>query len=70
MYHLALTLFFPQLHVTQEHPDAPLLEHTQELISKLVSLGIQPSPDKDEDDGEEGWEDVNGSDDDEDVEMS
>ena len=67
---LALTLSFPQLHITQEHPDAPLLEHTQELISKLESLGIQPSPDKDEDDGEEGWEDVDGSDDDKDVEMS
>ncbi|KAM5535934.1 hypothetical protein V8D89_010374 [Ganoderma adspersum] len=58
------------LHVTQEHPDAPLLEHTQELISKLESLGIQPSPDKDEDNEEQGWEDVDGSDDDEDVEMS
>nr|VWO96198.1 Myo-inositol-2-dehydrogenase [Ganoderma boninense] len=56
------------LHVTQEHPDAPLLEHTQELIAKLESFGIHPSPDN-EGDEEEGWEDVDGSDD-EDVEMS
>ncbi|PIL35578.1 hypothetical protein GSI_02306 [Ganoderma sinense ZZ0214-1] len=56
------------LHVTLEHPDAPLLEHTGELIAKLESLGIHPSPDKDGDDSEEDWEDVDGSD--EDVEMS
>ncbi|KAI1797119.1 TPR-like protein [Ganoderma leucocontextum] len=58
------------LHVNQEHPDAPLLEHTRELISKLETLGIHPSPEKDGDDDGEGWEDVDGSDDDEDVEMS
>ena len=28
---------FLQLHVNQEHPDAPLLEHTRELIAKLES---------------------------------
>ena len=59
------------LHLNQEHPDAPLLGHTHELIAKLESLGIQPSPEKDGDEEEEeGWEDVEGSDDDGDVEMS
>jgi len=58
------------LHTNQDYPDAPLLEHVKELIAKLDSLGIQPSPD-DEGDDENGdeWEDV-GSGDDEDVEMS
>ncbi|KAF7797097.1 hypothetical protein EIP86_008289 [Pleurotus ostreatoroseus] len=60
------------LHVNQEHPDVPLLEHVKELIGKLEALGINSSPDE-EDDGEEGeegdWEDVDGSDD-SDVEMS
>ncbi|TBU48851.1 TPR-like protein [Dichomitus squalens] len=59
------------LHVKQEHPDVPLLEHTRELIAKLESLGIQPSPEIDGDDeDEEGWDDVEGSDGDGDVEMS
>ncbi|KAJ3480648.1 hypothetical protein NLI96_g8193 [Meripilus lineatus] len=59
------------LHLKQEHPDRPLLEHTKELISQLEALGIQPPPDEDEEDGEdgEGWEDV-GDSDDEDVEMA
>ena len=50
----------------------PLLEHVKELIGKLEALGINSSPDE-EDDGEEGeegdWEDVDGSND-SDVEMS
>ncbi|KAK7691030.1 hypothetical protein QCA50_006133 [Cerrena zonata] len=52
------------LHINQEHPDTPLLEHTRELIGKLDALGIQPSPDdaEDGDDGGEGWEDVEDSD--------
>ncbi|KAI0671745.1 hypothetical protein C8Q78DRAFT_1189558 [Trametes maxima] len=59
------------LHISQEHPDTPLLEHVRELISKLEALGIQPSPDKEGSDEEGGWEDVEGSDDDDgDVEMS
>ena len=58
------------MHVTQEHPDAPLLEHTRELISKLESLGIEASLEKDGDDDDEGWEDADGSDDDGDIEMS
>ena len=48
-----------------------MLEHTRERIAKLESFGIQPSPEKDGDDEEEeGREDVEGSDDDGDVEMS
>ena len=56
--------------MSQEHPDVPLLEHTRELITKLESLGIQSSPEQDDGDEEEGWEDIEGSDDDGDVEMS
>ncbi|KAI0359859.1 TPR-like protein [Trametes cingulata] len=59
------------LHVNQEHPDKPLLEHVRELIAKLEALGIQPSPDKEGSDEEGGWEDIEGSDDEDgDVEMS
>ncbi|PCH42393.1 TPR-like protein [Wolfiporia cocos MD-104 SS10] len=60
------------LHVNQEHPDQPLLEHARELIAKLEALGVQPSPEEDEDEGDaDGWEDVEGSDDEDgDVEMS
>ncbi|EKM58296.1 uncharacterized protein PHACADRAFT_26810 [Phanerochaete carnosa HHB-10118-sp] len=61
------------LHESQEHPDTPLLEHAKELIAKLESQGVQPSPegggDEDDEDGEGGWENVDG-DEDEDVEMS
>ncbi|KAF8071895.1 hypothetical protein FPV67DRAFT_1483083 [Lyophyllum atratum] len=58
------------LHTNQEHPDAPLLEHVRELIGKLDALGITPSPADGEGEGEEGWEDVEGSEDsDGDVEM-
>ncbi|XP_006459532.1 hypothetical protein AGABI2DRAFT_201882 [Agaricus bisporus var. bisporus H97] len=57
------------LHVNQDHPDKPILGHTQELISKLESLGVKPSPVEVEveveDNGEE-WEDVSET---EDVEM-
>ncbi|KAJ3523163.1 hypothetical protein NM688_g8771 [Phlebia brevispora] len=58
------------LHLNQDHPDKPILEHVNELIAKLEALGIHASPEG-EDDGDEGgeWEDVEGSDD-SDVEMS
>jgi len=56
------------LHINEEHPDTPLLEHCEELIGKLEALGIQPSPDDDDGD-EDGWEDFGGSED-EDVDMS
>ncbi|RDB26306.1 putative assembly chaperone of rpl4 [Hypsizygus marmoreus] len=58
------------LHTNEGHPDTPLLEHVQELISKLDVLGIKPSLEDGEDEGEGGWEDVDGSDNsDDDVEM-
>ena len=62
-----------QLHITQEHPDTPLLAHVRELIGTLDELGIQPSPEDAEDAGGDGeeWEDVEGSEDgDGDVDMS
>ena len=58
-----------QLHVNQEHPDKPLLEHARELIATLESLGIQTSPEQDDGDEEGGWEDVEGSDDDDDSDI-
>lgn len=62
-----------QLHVTQEHPDMPLLEHVKELITQLDGLGIQPSPEDEAEDGNDGeeWEDVEGSEDEDgDIDMS
>lgn len=65
-YNAKLTTLI-QLHTNQDHPDKPILEHVQELISKLDSLGIKPSPLDDNDLGDdEEWESVN---EDEDVEM-
>lgn len=61
------------LHVNQDYPDKPLLEHVEELLAKLNALGIQPSPDDDDDEGGDGdgWEDAEGSEDgDSDVDMS
>ncbi|KAI9060656.1 TPR-like protein [Trametes sanguinea] len=59
------------LHINQEHPDKPLLEHVRELIAKLEALGIQPSPEQEPDGEDEEWEDVDGSDEEDgDVEMS
>ncbi|CDO73722.1 hypothetical protein BN946_scf185015.g50 [Trametes cinnabarina] len=59
------------LHINQEHPDKPLLEHVRELIAKLEALGIQPSPDQEGGDEDGDWENVEDSDDEDgDVEMS
>ncbi|KAI0734133.1 hypothetical protein C8Q72DRAFT_807591 [Fomitopsis betulina] len=59
------------LHINQEHPDTPLLEHVCELTSKLEALGIQPSPEDVDEDGGDDWEDAEDSDPgEEDVEMS
>lgn len=58
-----------QLFTDQEHPDAPLLEHAKELITKLDTQGITPSRANMVDD--DNWEDEDGSGDgDGDVEMS
>lgn len=59
--------------MNQGHPDLPLREHVNELISKLEELGIKPSPEDDDgqDEDEDEWEDYEGSDNsDSDVEMS
>ncbi|KAF8273234.1 hypothetical protein EI94DRAFT_1769314 [Lactarius quietus] len=59
------------LHVNQEHPDLPIREHVQELISKLEELGVKPSPEGDGQDDDEDWEDCEESDSsNSDVEMS
>jgi len=57
-----------QLHLNEGHPDAPLLEHSKELISRLDALGITPSPPEGEDDASvsDEWE---CSDSDGDIEM-
>ena len=50
-----------------------MLEHAQELISKLDSQGIQPSQEDDVEDGDDNgdeWEDVDSAAEDGDVEMS
>lgn len=54
-----------QLHTREEHPDIPLLEHVKELIAKLDALGIAPSPSESggSDCDDEGWEDVDSSED-------
>jgi hypothetical protein len=52
--------------MNEGHPDAPLLEHSKELISKLDALGITPSPPEGEDDVNDEWE---CSDSDGDIEM-
>ena len=57
--------------MNQEHPDLPLREHVNELISKLAELGIKPSLEDDECQDDEEWEDYEGGDSsDSDVEMS
>lgn len=64
-------IHFLQLHVNQEHPDRPMLEHVKELCAKLEELGIKPSEDDGADEAQGGWEDVEDVEDsDDDVEMS
>ncbi|KAH9935263.1 TPR-like protein [Amylocystis lapponica] len=58
------------LHVNQEYPDTPLLEHVKELVAKLDELGIQPSTEEGDGGDEGGWEDAESDDEDGDVEMS
>ncbi|KAF5377349.1 hypothetical protein D9757_007995 [Collybiopsis confluens] len=60
------------LHVHQEHPDKPLLDHTQELIANLEGLGVKASPpEEDEEEAGEGeWVDEDVESDDEDVDMT
>ena len=63
-----------KLHLNQDHPDKPLLEHTKELIQKLDSLGIAAPPLDDGDgaeDEDDDWESDNDEclDEDSDVEM-
>ncbi|TCD69341.1 hypothetical protein EIP91_007897 [Steccherinum ochraceum] len=58
------------LHEGQDHPDTPMLDHVKELVGKLEEVGVKPSADEDGGDGEGGWEDVQDSDEDDDVEMS
>ncbi|KAF9066637.1 hypothetical protein BDP27DRAFT_1423668 [Rhodocollybia butyracea] len=59
------------LHIHQEHPDKPLLEHVQELIRGLEGMGIQASPPGEDEDDDDEWVDgEDESDEDGDVEMS
>ncbi|KIK63093.1 hypothetical protein GYMLUDRAFT_41404 [Collybiopsis luxurians FD-317 M1] len=62
------------LHMHQEHPDKPLLEHVQELIANLEGMGIKASaPGEGEEEGDEAeWvdEEAEIEDEDGDVEMS
>ena len=47
-----------------------MLDHVRELIAKLESLGIHPSPEGEGEEDGDGWEDVDDSDDNGDVEMA
>ncbi|EAU85476.1 hypothetical protein CC1G_06377 [Coprinopsis cinerea okayama7 len=57
------------LHRNQDHPDKPIIDHCEELVAKLDSMGIKPSPIEDADEGGEEWEDIGSEDEDGDVEM-
>ncbi|KAG7089599.1 hypothetical protein E1B28_011266 [Marasmius oreades] len=58
------------LHINEQHPDTPLLDHVRELIAKLDALGIKVSTEEDGADGEGEWIDEDSADEDGDVEMS
>ncbi|KAJ4477172.1 hypothetical protein J3R30DRAFT_3657685 [Lentinula aciculospora] len=62
------------LHNNQQHPDKPLLEHTQELIANLEGMGIKATPPDEGDDerNDSDWvdDDADSEDEEEDVEMS
>ena len=63
-----LKLMEGQMHKAQEHPDAPLLAHAEELIAELEAEGYTYTPPDEDEDGEE-WEDEE-EDGEEDVAMS
>ncbi|KAG8839221.1 hypothetical protein FRC18_000077 [Serendipita sp. 400] len=52
----------------QNHPDTEMLKHAKELMQQLTDMGITPSRVDAEGDGDD-WEDVEDSEEDEDVEM-
>ncbi|KAF5367376.1 hypothetical protein D9758_003692 [Tetrapyrgos nigripes] len=58
------------LHVNEQHPDKPLLDHVRELIGKLDAAGIKASAADEEDNDEGDWVDEASEDEDEDVQMS
>ncbi|THV03250.1 TPR-like protein [Dendrothele bispora CBS 962.96] len=58
------------LHINEQHPDKPLLEHVRELINKLEAAGIHASPADEEGSDEDEWVDEDSEDEDGDVEMS
>ncbi|KAL0061914.1 hypothetical protein AAF712_011198 [Marasmius tenuissimus] len=59
------------LHINEQHPDTPLLDHVKELIGKLEALGIKASPPEEDDgEGEGDWVDEDSADEDGDVEMT
>ncbi|KAE9407824.1 TPR-like protein [Gymnopus androsaceus JB14] len=58
------------LHIHEQHPDKPLLEHTQELIASLESMGIKASPPGEDEEEEEEGDWVEEEEEDGDVEMS
>ncbi|KAL0573692.1 hypothetical protein V5O48_008263 [Marasmius crinis-equi] len=59
------------LHINEQHPDLPLLEHVKELIGKLEALGIKvPPPGEEDGEGEGEWVDEDSADEDGDVDMS
>ncbi|KZV95855.1 TPR-like protein [Exidia glandulosa HHB12029] len=55
------------LHINQQHPDAQVLQHVEELLAEIVALNLPPRANDDDDD--EVWVD-DDEDEDGDVEMS